>query len=120
MENSARIIDRGRGPEIEGTRVTVHVVLEYLRAGRPRDWIATNLRLSLSQIQAAIDYIEENQDQVEAVYAKARERIEQGNPSWVDQRLNANRSKFDALVESCREKNGSSAAEQNAQNHVRQ
>jgi len=27
---SAKIIDRGRGPEIEGTRITVYDVMDYL------------------------------------------------------------------------------------------
>jgi uncharacterized protein (DUF433 family) len=117
---STRIINRGRGPEIEGTRVTVHVVFEYVVAGRPSDWIATNLRVSPAQVQAAIDYINENRDTVEEEYAKARARIERGNPSWVDRRLKENRSKFEAFVEGCRTKNGASQAEQNAQDHVRQ
>ena len=29
----AKIIDRGRGPEVAGTRITVYDVLEYLSAG---------------------------------------------------------------------------------------
>jgi hypothetical protein len=28
---TARIIDRGRGPEIEGTRITVYDVMDYWR-----------------------------------------------------------------------------------------
>ena len=30
---SARIIDRGRGPEIEGTRITVYRIMDYVRDG---------------------------------------------------------------------------------------
>ena len=29
--NEPKIINRGRGPEIEGTRITVYDVLEYYR-----------------------------------------------------------------------------------------
>ena len=28
----AKIIDRGRGPELEGTRITVYCVMDYIRA----------------------------------------------------------------------------------------
>ena len=31
-----RVIDQGDGPKIEGTRITVYTVLDYLRAGRTR------------------------------------------------------------------------------------
>ena len=34
---SAKIINRGRGPEIEGTRITVYDVLDYARQGWHRD-----------------------------------------------------------------------------------
>ena len=36
----AKIIDRGRGPEIEGTRITVYDVMDYLKEGRGYDQIA--------------------------------------------------------------------------------
>jgi uncharacterized protein (DUF433 family) len=55
-----QVIDRGDGPKIEGTRITVYVVLDYLRAGRTRDWIAAMLNLSSDQVQAAIDYIRDH------------------------------------------------------------
>ena len=58
-----RVIDRGDGPKIEGTRITVYTVLEYLRAGRTRDWIATMLKLSSDQVQVAMDYIRDHDAQ---------------------------------------------------------
>ena len=63
-----RIVDRGDGPKIEGTRITVYTVLEYQRLGRPRDWIAATLNLSSPQVQAAMDYIREHEAQVAAEY----------------------------------------------------
>jgi uncharacterized protein (DUF433 family) len=75
-----RIVNRGDGPKIEGTRITVYTVLEYLRAGRTRDWIAAMLNLSSRQVQAAIDYIREYDVQVNAEYKKIQARIKQGNP----------------------------------------
>jgi uncharacterized protein (DUF433 family) len=41
----AQIINRGRGPEIEGTRITVCDVMDYLQEGWGYDQIAGLFRL---------------------------------------------------------------------------
>jgi uncharacterized protein (DUF433 family) len=68
------IINRGRGPEISGTRITVFDVLDYLKEGWHRDRIASLFRLSSRDIQAAIDYIERHREEVEADYQRILER----------------------------------------------
>ena len=55
---SSRIIDRGRGPEIEGTRVTVYRVMDFLREGSGADRIAEELFLSADQVEHALRYID--------------------------------------------------------------
>jgi len=72
---SAKIIHRGRGPEIEGTRITVYDVLDYARQGWHRDRIAALFRLSSRDIQAALDYIKQHQDAVTASYQSIRDRL---------------------------------------------
>lgn len=62
------ITNRGRGPEIAGTRITICDVMDYLKHGWPRDRIAALFRLSSRDIQAAIDYIEQHRERVEAEY----------------------------------------------------
>ncbi len=49
----AAIIDRGRGPEIAGTRITVYDVWDYRKEGRYPTAIALTLRISSAQVQAA-------------------------------------------------------------------
>ena len=93
-----RIVDRGDGPKIEGTRITVYTVLEYLRAGRSRDWIAAMLNLSSHQVQAAMDYIRDHETQVSAEYEKILVRISKGNSKQVEKRLRANREKVKARL----------------------
>jgi uncharacterized protein (DUF433 family) len=88
------IIDRGRGPEIAGTRVTVYHVWEFCLAGDSREDIALAFGLSSRQVQAAIDYISAHRDEVESEYSKIRERIRRGNPDWVEERLQQNREKL--------------------------
>jgi uncharacterized protein (DUF433 family) len=93
-----RIIDRGDGPKIEDTRITVYTVLDYLHAGRTRDWIAALLHLSSDQVQAAMDYIHDHATQINAEYAAIVARIEQGNPPQVEEQLRANREKVKARL----------------------
>lgn len=88
------IKDRGRGPEIAGTRVTVYLIWEFYRAGSTRDDIALAVGLSSRQVQAAIHYIQAHRDEVESEYATIEARIRQGNPDWVEQRLERNREKL--------------------------
>lgn len=96
--NEPRIVDRGDGPKIEGTRITVYTVLEYLRASRTRDWIAAMLNLSSQQVQAAMDYIRDHSTEVNAEYETILARIKKGNPPEVEARLRANREKVQARL----------------------
>jgi uncharacterized protein (DUF433 family) len=74
LASTGIIINRGRGPEIAGTRITVFDVMDYLKSGWHRDRIAGLFRLSSRDIQAAIDYIEQHPDEVEAGYQRILER----------------------------------------------
>lgn len=93
-----RIVDRGDGPKIEGTRITIYTIFEDLQKGRSCEWIATMLGLSSRQIQAAIDYIDQHREAVEAEYEKIMDRIRKGNPAAVEQRLQKSRAKFQKLI----------------------
>jgi uncharacterized protein (DUF433 family) len=82
---SSRIIDRGRGPEIQGTRVTVYRLMDYVKEGAPASRIAAELALSDVQVQAGLDYISAHRDQVEQEYAKILNRVAQPNPEWIEE-----------------------------------
>ncbi len=70
----AKIINRGRGPENAGTRITVYDVMDHYKEGGHRDQITVLFRLSSRDIQAAIDYIEAHKEEVTADYEKILER----------------------------------------------
>lgn len=93
-----QIVDRGDGPKIEGTRITVYTIFEYLEKGRSREWIAACLGLSSRQVQAAMDYIGEHRADVQAEYQKIAERIRRGNSPSVEQRLQHSRDNFQQLM----------------------
>jgi uncharacterized protein (DUF433 family) len=78
------IIDRGRGPELEGTRVTVYRIMDYVRAGDPPFQIAEELDLSEEQVRAALEYINAHRDEVEVEYEAILKRVRQPNPDWVE------------------------------------
>jgi len=77
----AKIIDRGRGPEIAGSRITVYDVLDYHKDGWPVKEIAWLFHLSTAQVDAAVRYIEEHRDEVMADYQEMLARDARGNPS---------------------------------------
>ena len=84
-----RIIDRGRGPEIEGTRITVYDILDYYKQGWHHTAIAAWLRLSSAEVLAAIEYIERHKEEVLANYQKILDRCARGNPPEVQAKLDA-------------------------------
>src|SRR5260370_1145583 len=88
-----RIIDRGRGPELERIRITVYDIIHYLKAGRSPTYIATVLNLSTREVQALIHYIEDHKDEVMAHHQKMEERIARGNPPEIEAKLAASRGR---------------------------
>ena len=64
------IIDRGRGPEIAGTRITVYDILDYTTMNWHHTAIAAMFRISSRQVLAAVQYIEDHKDEVMAEYQK--------------------------------------------------
>jgi uncharacterized protein (DUF433 family) len=92
-----RIINRGRGPEIEGSRITVYDVLDYHGMGWEPQRIADLFSLSVEQIQAAIDYIESHKGEVMAAYQIILERCARGNPPELQAKLDATHAKYMVL-----------------------
>jgi uncharacterized protein (DUF433 family) len=99
----AKIIDRGRGPEIEGTRITVYDILDYHKLGWHRDVIAVTLSVSSRQVDAAIRYIEEHRDEVMVDYEEMLARDARGNPPELQAKLDAGHERFLAMVRERRE-----------------
>jgi len=94
----AAIINRGRGPEIAGTRITVFDIWDYAKDDWHRDAIATTLRLSSAQVSVALEYIEQHREEVLAEYAKIRDRESCGNPPELQAKLDATHARFQARL----------------------
>jgi uncharacterized protein (DUF433 family) len=93
----AFIHNRGRGPEIYGTRITVYDIMDYLKLGWHHTAIASWLRISSYQVLAAIKYIEEHKEEVEAEYKIILEREARCNPPEVQAKLDAIHDKYQDL-----------------------
>ena len=108
-----KIHDRGRGPEIEGTRITVYDVMDYYVEGWPATRIAVRLGLGTPDIQAAIDYIDAHRAEVDAKHRKIVENGLRGNPPELQAKIDARRpivqAKMAEILRLARErKNGGS------------
>jgi uncharacterized protein (DUF433 family) len=99
----AKIVDRGRGPELAGTRITVYDVLDYHDLGWHRDMIADTLELSSEQVEVAMRYIEEHRDEVMADYAEILARDARGNPPTLQAKLDRAHEKLQAKLRELRE-----------------
>jgi uncharacterized protein (DUF433 family) len=88
------IIDRGRGPEIAGTRITIFDIVDYLDEGWHPTAIAAFFRISSRQVDAAIRYIEDHLEEVRAEYERILARAARGNPPDLQSKLDAGHVRF--------------------------
>src|ERR1700687_5303815 len=91
------IINRGPGPKISGTRITVYDIMDYLKEGWHHTAIAATLRISSAQVLAAIQYIEDHQEDVQANYQKILDRCAKGNPPEIQARPDDIHAKYQEL-----------------------
>ena len=103
MKTREFIIDRGRGPEIEGTRITVYSILDFVIEGWHCERIADFFRIHPEEVQAATEYIREHTLEVLRDYVKILERCERGNPLEIRAKTEESRQKFLELVQEVRE-----------------
>jgi uncharacterized protein (DUF433 family) len=96
---AAAIVD----DRIEGTRITVWDIVHYLENNRSPERIAEILHLSLEQVQAAVQYIEEHKAEVMEVHREIEARIARGNPPEVEAKLQGTRARMQAWLKARRE-----------------
>lgn len=72
--NAVHIVDIGRGPQIEGNRLTVLDVFYYLNRGRDFEFIHRAMpSLTREAFDAVVEYVNEHRDQL----AKADRRVDE-------------------------------------------
>jgi uncharacterized protein (DUF433 family) len=87
--------DRGRGPEIAGTRITVYNLLPYLLdATATEEYIGRVLDLTSEQVAAARAYVLNNPEIVLSEHLKIEARMTAGNPPEVVERAKQTHATF--------------------------
>src|SRR5260370_593529 len=112
----AVIIDRGRGPEIAGTRITVYDIMDYYKQGWHHTGIAATLRISSAKVIAAIEYIEAHKEEVLAEYQKILDRNARGNPPEIEAKRAATRARIEAILAERRAKSATQSNGETARN----
>src|SRR5437867_4367663 len=109
MTASIQIIDRGRGPQLSTSRVTVQDLVPYFQENCSHAeitrWIPT---LSTEEIAVVEQYYRENQAELDEEDRMIRERSAQNkNPDWVEKLLEEAHAERIALTDRLRhEANG--------------
>jgi uncharacterized protein (DUF433 family) len=98
------IIDRGRGPEIAGTRITVFDILPYVEMGWHHSSIALLFSLSSEEVLTAIQYFRDHETEMTEMNRRITERIAQGNPPDVEVKKHGSHTKLLALRDHLRHK----------------
>ncbi len=73
-----------RGLTIAGTRITLYSIMDYLKADWPPKLIKDLFDLTDQQIADAIEYIEDNRDEVEAEYQLVLQKAEENRRYWTE------------------------------------
>jgi uncharacterized protein (DUF433 family) len=89
------IHDRGRGPEIVGTRITVYNLLpDFLDPTATESAICRMYDLTAEQVAAARAYVLQHADTVLARHLEIEERMSAGNPPEVTERARQTHATF--------------------------
>ena len=97
------IINRGRGPEIAGSRITVYDVLAESQAGATPEEMVGWWQLDVEQIHLALRYIEEHREEVERDWAEIKARHARGNPPHIQKRLEVLQERLGPIREAMRQ-----------------
>src|SRR4051794_5988346 len=99
------IINRGRGPEIAGSRITVYDVLAETEAGATPEDLARWYELAVEQILLALRYIDEHREEVERDWAAIKARHALGNPPHIQKQIDETHARLAPVWEELRKGN---------------
>lgn len=104
MNAEITIVDKGRGPQLSTSRITVQDVVPYLQLNCSYDEIRRIMPiLSVAEIQAIECYVEAHRDEVMEEDLRIREQsAARRNPPHIEELLRRSREKRLALQEQLR------------------
>lgn len=71
-----------RGLCVAGTRITLYLIMDYLKAGRTPEHISQWLLLTEDQVNDVLRFIQENRESFEAEYAEVIRKCEERERYW--------------------------------------
>lgn len=93
-EQEPTVIRNSRGLSINGTRITMYDVMDYVRAGRSPEYIQEILRLTDRQIADVMAYMAEHREEVETEYQQVLQEAEENRHYWEER----NRERLAAIA----------------------
>lgn len=104
MNAEITIVDRGRGPQLSTSRITVQDLVPYFQSNYSYDQIREIMpTLSVEEIQAVERYVDEHREDVLAEDRRIRElNATRRNPPWVEEVFRRTREKWPALEKAYR------------------
>jgi uncharacterized protein (DUF433 family) len=102
MNGEISIVDRGRGPQLSTSRITVQDLVPYFRLNYSYDDILEIMpTLSVAEIQVVERYVDEHRNEVMEEDRQIRElNATRRNPPHVDELFRRAREKWPAIEES--------------------
>jgi uncharacterized protein (DUF433 family) len=82
VEHQPTVVRTERGLSINGTRITLYYVMDYVCAGRSPEEIQYWLRLTNRQLADVMEYIEEHRAEVEAEYQQVLQEAQEIREYW--------------------------------------
>ena len=107
MERDITIIDRGRGPQLSTSRITIQDLFPYFQLGYSHEQIIREAMpsLTVAEIEVAKRYVDDHLDEVLEEDRLIREyNATRKNPPWVEEVLRQGREQRLAWLE--RRRNG--------------
>lgn len=78
------IIRTGRGPSVNGTRLTIYHIMDELKDGMTPEFVKGWYGLSDEQMAAILEYLRENKEELEEKYAEILRRAEEERRYWTE------------------------------------
>ena len=82
--DNAIIVQTSRGPSINGTRLTVYHIMDLLKYGRSPDYVQGWHHLTDEEMAAVMEYLKQNQEDLEREYADILRRAESERLYWAE------------------------------------
>lgn len=87
------VVRTGRGLTVGGTRLTIYLLMDSIKAGHSDDFIVQSYPVTREQLADVHRYINEHREEVEAEYQEVIRKAEEDRKYWEER----NRARFEEI-----------------------